>query len=151
MKKQIFCFAVASTLFATSVLAIAQPATSTASPSTPSAAAAPVISAPAAAPAANQPGRFTGPSTVTLMTIKQLLATGKNDQYAKLQGKIVSHERGDNYTFVDDSGTISVEISPDRFPPGQNIGPEQRVELSGELEKDWRKTEFEVAQIHLLP
>ncbi len=149
MKKSIFSLAVAGSLF--TMLAIAQPATSTPSPSTPSAAPAPATSGPAPVLAPSQPGRFTGPSAVTLMTIKQLLATGKNEQYAKIQGRIVSHERDENYTFVDGSGTISVEISPDRFPPGQNISPEQRVELSGELDKDWHGTEFEVKHIRLLP
>ncbi|MGJ7543926.1 YgiW/YdeI family stress tolerance OB fold protein [Variovorax sp. LT1R16] len=94
---------------------------------------------------------YTGPSTVPLMTVKQLLDTGRDDQHARLQGRIVSHDGGKNYTFADDSGRMTVEISAKRFPPGQPIGAEQRVELTGEIDKDLRKMEFEVEQVRLLP
>lgn len=94
---------------------------------------------------------YTGPSTVPLMTVKQLLDTGRDDQYARLQGRIVSHDGGKNYSFADESGRMTVEISAKRFPPGQPIGAEQRVELTGEIDKDLRKMEFEVEQVRLLP
>lgn len=99
---------------------------------------------------ASQQGSYSGPSSVPLMTVKQLLDTGKDDQHARLQGRIVSHDGGDNYTFADDSGRIKVEIDDDRFPPGQAISAEQRVELFGEFDKGLRKQEFEVDRITLL-
>lgn len=102
-------------------------------------------------PAATQPGRYVGPSSAVLSTVKKLVASGKDDQYALLQGKIISHEKGKNYTFADDSGRMSIEISSKRFPEGQTITAEQRVELSGKLDKGWNKTEFEVKEIRLLP
>ena len=56
---------------------------------------APGYTGPSAAPAPTQaPGQasgYTGPSSVQLMTVKQLLDTGKDDQHARLQGRIVSH------------------------------------------------------------
>ena len=94
---------------------------------------------------------YTGPSNVPLMTAKQLLDTGRDDQHARLQGRLVAHEGGDRYTFADDSGRITVEIDAKDFPQGQTIGAEQRVELHGEFEKDWRKVEFEVERVSLLP
>lgn len=100
--------------------------------------------------AAAQPGGYSGPSAVPLMTVQQLLAEGKDDQHARLQGRIVSHDGGDKYTFADDSGRITVEIDDDRFPPGQGIGAEQRVELYGEFDKGLRKQEFEVDRITVL-
>lgn len=99
---------------------------------------------------ASQHGSYSGPSSVPLMTVKQLLDTGKDDQHARLQGRIVSHDGGDDYTFADDSGRITVEIDDDRFPPGQAISAEQRVELFGEFDKGLRKQEFEVDRITLL-
>ena len=99
---------------------------------------------PAAAP-------YTGPSSVPVMTVKQLLETGKDDQHARLQGRIVSHDGGKNYTFADDSGRMTVEISAKHFPPGQPVSAEQRVELVGEVDKDLRKMEFEVDQVRLIP
>lgn len=99
---------------------------------------------------ASPQGGYSGPSAVPLMTVKQLLDMGKDDQLARLQGRIVSHDGGDDYTFVDDSGRITVEIDDDRFPPGQTIGAEQRVELFGEFDKGLRRQEFEVDRIMLL-
>jgi uncharacterized protein (TIGR00156 family) len=105
----------------------------------------------AAQPApAGQHGSYGGPSSVPLVTVKQLLETGKDEQHARLQGRIVSHNGGDKYTFADDSGRITVEIDDDRFPPGQTIGAEQRVELVGEFDKGLRKREFEVDRITLV-
>lgn len=105
-----------------------------------------------ARPAATaQHGSYSGPSAVPLMTVKQLLDTGHDDQHARLQGRIVSHDGGDKYSFADDSGRITVEIDDDRFPPGQTIGAEQRVELHGEFDKGLRKREFEVDRITVLP
>ena len=94
---------------------------------------------------------YSGPSSVQLMTVKQLLDTGRDDQHARLQGRIVSHDGGDRYTFADDSGRITVEIDNKDFPPGQTISAEQKVELLGELDKDLRKVELEVDRITLIP
>ena len=149
MKNKMLSLACVSTLFAASMVAMAQqPANTTAVAPTVTPAAAPAPLTPDAAP---QAGKYTGPSAVTLTTVKQLLASGKDEQYARLQGKIISHEHEKNYTFADDSGSMTVEISTKRFPAGQTISAEQRVELSGKLDKGWRKTEFEVKEIRLLP
>jgi len=94
---------------------------------------------------------YTGPSSVPLMTAKQVLDSGKDNQHVRLQGRLVSHDGGKNYTFADDSGRLPVEISTQRFPPGQSISAEQRVEIVGEIDKDFRSMEFEVDQIRLLP
>lgn len=96
-------------------------------------------------------GTYSGPSAVPLMTVKQLLDTGRDDQHARLQGRIVSHNGGDRYTFEDATGRITVEIDDDRFPAGQSINAEHRVELLGEFDKGIRKTEFEVDRMALLP
>ena len=153
MKKQMFSLIVASTLIATSAVALAQPTASVATPTvtgtTAVVTATPTNATGPAAPA--QAGRYIGPSSTALTTVKQLLESGKDDQYARLQGKIVSHDKEKNYTFADDSGRMTVEISSKRFPEGQAVNAEQRVELSGKLDKGWRTTEFEVKEIRLLP
>ena len=107
--------------------------------------------APAAQAGAATAAPYTGPSSVSLMTVKQLLDTAKDDQHARLQGRIVSHDGGKNYTFADDSGRMPVEISAKNFPPGQPVSAEQRVEIVGEVDKDMRKMEFEVDQVRLIP
>lgn len=151
MKKHALSLIAASALFIASAAAIAQPATPAASPAAATASSAASMAAPVTAPAPTEAGRYVGPSSAVLTTVKQLLASGKDDQYARLQGKIVSHDQGKKYTFTDDSGSMSVEISAKRFPEGQTISAEQRVELSGKLDKGWKKTEFEVKEIRLLP
>ena len=105
----------------------------------------------AAGAAQAQPAQgYTGPSNVPMMTVKQLLDTGKDDQHARLQGRILAHEGGERYTFADDTGRITVEIDAKDFPAGQTIGAEQRVELHGEFEKDLRQVEFEVDRVTVL-
>lgn len=112
---------------------------------------APGYTGPSAAAASTPASGYTGPSSVPLMTVKQLLDTGKDDQHARLQGRIVSHDGDDKYTFADDTGRITVEIKAKRFPAGQTVSAEQRVELFGEFDKGFRKTEFEVDRMTLLP
>ena len=115
---------------------------------------APAIVSPAiihsqAAPAA--PGRYTGPSSATVSSVKNLLENGRDDQFMRLQGRIVSHDGGENYTFADDSGRMTVEISARYFPPNQSVSAEQRVELAGEIDKGFRKTTLDVKDMRLLP
>nr|WP_145552395.1 NirD/YgiW/YdeI family stress tolerance protein [Variovorax boronicumulans] len=138
MRHPIITAAIAAALLAAGI-AQAQPAASYTGPS--------VGTQPAQA---GKHGSYDGPSSVPLLTVKQLLETGKDEQHARLQGRIVSHDGGDKYTFADDSGRITVEIDDDRFPPGQAIGAAQRVELVGEFDKGLRKREFEVDRITLI-
>ena len=105
---------------------------------------------PSNAPATAAQGGYTGPSNVPLMTVKQLLDTGRDDQHARLQGQIVSHDGGEHYTFADATGRIRVEIDDKDFPAGQVVSAEQRVELLGEFDKGLRKTEFEVDRLTVL-
>ena len=106
---------------------------------------------PSTAPQTAAQGSYAGPSSVPLMTVKQLLDTGRDDQHARLQGRIVSHDGGDRYTFEDATGRIPVEIDDEDFPAGQTVSAQQRVELLGEFDKGLRKTEFDVDRVTLLP
>ncbi|HWK53229.1 MAG TPA: NirD/YgiW/YdeI family stress tolerance protein [Hyphomicrobiales bacterium] len=96
-------------------------------------------------------GSYAGPSSVPLMTVQQLLDTGSDDQHALLQGRIVSHDGGERYTFEDATGRITIEIDDEDFPAGQTITAEQQVELLGEFDKGLRKSEFEVDRLTVLP
>lgn len=106
--------------------------------------------APKAAATQGAQGNYSGPSSVPLMTVKQLLDAGKDDQHARLQGRIVSHDGGDRYTFEDATGRITAEIDDEDFPAGQTVSAQQRVELLGEFDKGLRKTEFEVDRLNLI-
>lgn len=119
---QLACIA---TLFAGSAFAVAQ---------TTPAPAATATSAMTAAAAA-KPG-YSGPSGAPLMSVKDLLAKGKNDQYVRLKGKLTSHKGDEDYEFTDASGKITVEIDSDRFPQGVTVDHNTVVELTGEFDKE---------------
>lgn len=149
MKSQILACTTALALLTGMPFALAQaPAQVSATPTTVSP---PVTGTPVAATSTTVPGHYTGPSSVSLSTIKSLLENGRDDQIARLQGRIVSHDGGKNYSFADDSGRMVVKISARHFPAGVSVSAEQRVELVGKLDKDFRKTKFEVQQMRLLP
>lgn len=94
---------------------------------------------------------YSGPSSIPLMTAKQIVETGVDDQPARIQGYLVSHDHGKHYTFADGSGRLKVEISDKHFPTGQPVNAQQRVELVGEIDKGFNKLEFEVDQLRVMP
>ena len=92
---------------------------------------------PAATPVTKTaPTGYAGPSGAPLMTAKDLLANGKDDQYVRLKGKLTSHKGDENYEFTDASGKIMVEIDADRFPAGVTVDHNTLVELTGEFDKE---------------
>ena len=91
---------------------------------------------------------YTGPSSVAMTTAKELLANGKDDQYAKLKGKLTSHKGGEDYEFTDASGKITVEIDAKHFPQGVNIDQNTIIELTGEFDKEtFGESTFDVKQV----
>ena len=52
----------------------------------------------------------------------------------------------DRYTFRDESGTVVVEIDHKRWN-GVTVGPQDTVEIQGEVDKDWNSVEIDVKQI----
>ncbi|GAB3368271.1 YgiW/YdeI family stress tolerance OB fold protein [Massilia agri] len=97
------------------------------------------------------PAGYTGPSSVPLMKAKDLLDKGKDDQFARLQGKIVSHKGGEDYEFADASGKITVEIDVEHFPAGVTVDQNTVVELTGEFDKEtFGESTFEVKQLKVV-
>ncbi|WP_077002499.1 YgiW/YdeI family stress tolerance OB fold protein [Variovorax sp. KK3] len=92
---------------------------------------------------------YTGPTSIPVTSVNDLLSKGQDDQYAVLRGRIVSHDGGKDYTFDDGSGRINVEIKQKHFPTQQTIDDKTEVELVGKLDKDFRKKEFEVDQLRV--
>ncbi|KVH41631.1 YgiW/YdeI family stress tolerance OB fold protein [Burkholderia diffusa] len=80
---------------------------------------------------------YTGPSTLTTTTVKELLANGKDDQHVQLQGRIVKHTGGEDYEFADATGTIRVEIDKKLWAAGQPVSDTSEVKLTGEFERKW--------------
>ncbi len=131
--KRIFQITCITGLLAASAFAIGQPAG---------------YAGPGAKPA---PGAYAGPTSVPLMKVKDLLDKGKDEQYARLQGRLLSHKGGEDYEFADASGKMIVEIDARLFPAGVSIDQNTLVELSGEFEKEtFDDPSFEVEQLKLV-
>jgi len=138
--KRIFQISCITTLLAASAFAVGQ-TTGYTGPSTAK-----------AAPAA-QAGKagYSGPSSVPLMKAKDLLDKGKDDQVARLQGKLLSHKGGEDYEFADASGKITVEIDAEHFPAGVTVDQNTVVELTGEFDKEtFGDSTFEVKSMKVV-
>jgi len=83
------------------------------------------------------PQGFTGPAMT--FSVAQLQTFADKTQ-ALLRGNIVSFLGGDLYLFRDSSGEIVVKIKEDRWW-GLSVGPNDLVELGGELKRD-KKTQL---------
>ena len=83
-----------------------------------------------------------------MVTVEQA-KTLKDDAKVTLHGTIESHIGGENYIFKDASGSIEVEID-DRRWAGQTISATDRVEIFGEIDKDWSSVEIDVKRIRKL-
>ena len=94
---------------------------------------------------------YTGPSGAPMMTAKDLLAKGKDDQYVRLKGKLTSHKGDEDYEFTDASGRTTAEIDPDRFPQGVKADHNTVVELAGEFDKEmFGESKLDVEQIKVV-
>ncbi|WP_312228726.1 NirD/YgiW/YdeI family stress tolerance protein [Pseudescherichia sp.] len=117
----------------------------------------------ASAPVFAAEGGFSGPSATQPQTQNQTQQGGfvdnsvspttaakakdlKDDSWVKLRGNITERLSDDRYVFRDASGTVNVEIDQKRWN-GQNVTPQDQVEIQGKVDKDWNEFEIEVKQI----
>ncbi|WP_312690837.1 YgiW/YdeI family stress tolerance OB fold protein [Kosakonia sp.] len=91
-----------------------------------------------------QSGGFTGPdgSKATVESAKSL----RDDAWVTLRGNIVERVSDDTYLFKDATGTINVDINRKRWN-GVTVGPQDTVEIQGEVDKDWNSVEIDVKEI----
>ncbi|MDR1125417.1 MAG: NirD/YgiW/YdeI family stress tolerance protein [Deltaproteobacteria bacterium] len=84
---------------------------------------------------------FTGPGP-DLVTVQQV--RGMNDDAGvTLKGNIIKNLGGESYTFQDATGSIEVEIDHEIWR-GQQVGPDDTVLISGEVDKDWNQITIDV-------
>lgn len=86
-------------------------------------------------------GGFTGPGPI-LVTVKQA-SSMRDDAPVTLRGFIVQSLGNEKYLFSDGTGTIRVEID-DKVWQGLQVTPKDKVEVQGEVDRDWKKVEVEV-------
>jgi uncharacterized protein (TIGR00156 family) len=94
-----------------------------------------------------QTGGFTGPDNRTLVTAIEVTKL-PDDAEVRLTGYIVKNIGDEKYEFRDDTGTIIVEIDDEDWK-GMEVSPEDRVEITGEVDQEWQKTELDVDTIRL--
>jgi uncharacterized protein (TIGR00156 family) len=83
-----------------------------------------------------------------VMSVRQLLDEGKDDQTVTVRGKLTKHMGGDRYVFADSTGEMQVDIDRRYFPMGQTIAPTDTLELTGEFEKETNApSELDVKQL----
>ena len=92
-------------------------------------------------------GGFKDPATIvnTVSELKHM----QDDSYVVLEGKIEKRLAKEEYLFSDASGSITVEIDDDEWR-GVEVGPQDTVEIIGELDKGIFSDEIDVKQIRLL-
>ena len=94
-----------------------------------------------------QNGGYSSPkrSVVTVEQAKRM----RDDARVTLRGNIIQNIGGKYYVFQDTTGTITVEISNKRWR-GQNIAPDDLVEIFGEVDKEDSRVKIEVKKINKL-
>ncbi|MDR0354309.1 MAG: YgiW/YdeI family stress tolerance OB fold protein [Deltaproteobacteria bacterium] len=92
-------------------------------------------------------GGFKGPG-ITVSTVQQALQM-RDDAYVILQGNITQHLGKDRYLFQDSTNQITVDIDNNKWN-GVTVTPTDRVEIRGEIDKDFMNIEVDVDSIVLL-
>lgn len=89
-------------------------------------------------------GGFTGPGP-SVVTVEQAKSMS-DDTNVTLRGYITQSLGDEKYLFKDDTGTITVEIDDDDWR-GLQVGPTDLVEIQGEVDKEWTRTEIDVDRV----
>lgn len=80
--------------------------------------------------------------------VKQALRS-HDDAYVTLRGTIVRRLTSDEYLFKDATGTIVVEIDAEKWM-GQTVGPNDTIEITGEVDRDFASTKIDVDIVKLI-
>ena len=91
-----------------------------------------------------QQGGFSGPGPA-LTTVADARSQA-DDTWVTLKGNILQHNGDKRYVFSDATGKIDVKIGRKAWG-GVNIGPDDLVEIRGEVDRDWRDLHIDVKQV----
>jgi uncharacterized protein (TIGR00156 family) len=70
----------------------------------------------------------------------------RDDTPVVLRGTITRSLGDEKYMFADDTDSVIIEIDHHRWA-GLSISPEDTVEITGEVERDFRRVEIDVSKI----
>ncbi len=71
-----------------------------------------------------------------------------DDAFVIIQGNITQGLGDEKYVFTDGKDTITVEIDDEDWK-GLNVGPDDVVVITGEVDKSWNNVEIDVDEIVL--
>lgn len=96
--------------------------------------------------------QYVGPSTEkTPQSVADILKSPVDDQDVVLRGVLLKKVGKEKYIFSDGTDEIRVEIEAEDFP-AQKIDAKTRVEIRGEVEKDFLQSpEIDVKAITIAP
>ena len=87
-------------------------------------------------------------STEKSITVAQAL-TLPDDAWVILEGYIKKQTAKEKYLFSDSTGSVTIEIDKDKWR-GLSVGPDDKVRITGEVDRGFRRIEIEVKQISKL-
>ncbi len=85
----------------------------------------------------------------SVVTVKQAEEM-KDDSWITVRGQLEKQIGDEDYLFRDATGTMKVEIDHKRWD-GLTVTPKDRVELTGELDKDFNSIELDVKRVRKVP
>ncbi len=94
-------------------------------------------------------GYFNENSFNKKMTVEEALKQ-KDNSYVTIKGNIVKRISGDTYIFEDSTGTINVEIDANKWQ-GIFANKRDKLELSGEIERDFDFIKLDVDNVRRIP
>ncbi|GKX61546.1 outer membrane protein [Pragia fontium] len=100
--------------------------------------------APETTTTTTQSGGFSGPNTSQTTVDKALKMS--DDSWVTLRGNIEQQVGKKRYLFRDETGTINIEVDRKRWN-GITVTPKDKVEIQGEIDKDWSSIEVDVKKI----
>ncbi len=90
---------------------------------------------------------FTGPSNAKKASVAEAKDLA-DDTIVVIQGNITQSLGNEKYIFTDGNDTITVEIDNEDWN-GLEVGPQDVVIITGEVDKDWNSVEIDVDEIVL--
>ena len=103
-----------------------------------------------ALPALAQTGQPVGPEYgYTPMTLSEAKSAA-DDSLVSIRGHIVKRLSDDEYLLKSANETLTVEID-DHLWQGIQITDKHEVEIKGEIDQDWDRTELEADKLNVLP
>lgn len=107
-----------------------------------------VAAAAALLASASALAQFQGPSAGEATTV-ELAKAARDDSIVTLTGNIVTRISDDDYMFRDSTGEVSVEIDHHVWR-GQEVTPETKLRISGEVDHERRGVKIEVRSLEIV-